>query len=129
MGFHMFCHADRDEAYRIARPNVDQYFASLIAGVEADAGWGQGTSPSDNYPGYDEHMKKLRETSFDSILESGSILAGTPDDINQQLRDYIDVAGEFEYLSMQVNFHMVSGEDTAASMRLFSEQVMPNFRN
>ena len=73
-------------------------------------------------------MKKLRKTSFDSMLEAGAILAGTPDDICQQLSDYIDVAGEFEYLSMQVNFHVVSFDEAAASMRLFSEQVMPEFR-
>ena len=72
-------------------------------------------------------MKKLRETSFDSMLESGSILAGTPDDITRQLGDYLNVAGEFEFLSMQVNFHMVSYEEAASSMRLFSEQVMPEF--
>lgn len=128
MGFHMFCHEDRDEAYRIARPNVNAYFASLIEAIESDAGWGKGTKSSKDYPGYEEHMKKLRETSFDTMLESGSILAGTPDDIVKQLGGYIDVAGEFEYLSMQVSFHMVSLEEAAASMRLFSERVMPEFR-
>ena len=128
MGFHMFCHADRDEAYRIARPNVNNYFASLISAIKSNAGWGAGTKSSKDYPGYEQHMKKLRETSFDSMLEAGAILAGTPDDISKQLSDYIDVAGDFDYLSMQVNFHMVSYDEAAASMRLFSEQVMPNFR-
>jgi len=128
MGFHMFCHKDRDEAYRIARPNVNKYFESLIAAIESDAGWGKGTASSKDYPGYEQHMKKLRETSFDSMLETGAILAGTPGDICKQLGDYLGVAGAFEYLSMQVNFHMVSYDEAAASMRLFSEQVMPNFR-
>ena len=62
------------------------------------------------------------------MLEAGAILAGTPDDIGKQLGDYIEVAGDFEFLSMQVNFHMVTVEEAAASMRLFSEQVMPNFK-
>ena len=128
MGFHMFCHEEREEAYRIARPNVNKYFASLINAIECNAGWGKGTTSSKDYPGYEQHMAKLRDTSFDSMLEAGAILAGTPDDICRQLSDYIGVAGDFEYLSMQVNFHMVTYDDAAASMRLFSEQVMPNFR-
>ena len=127
MGFHMFCHRDRDEAYRIAGPNVTKYFASLVASLEADAGWGKGTSSKD-YPGYEELMQKLHDTTFDSMLEGGTILAGTPDDISRQLQDYIGVAGEFELASMQINFHMVSKDQAEASMRLFSEQVMPNFR-
>lgn len=127
VGFHMFCHKDREEAYRIARPNVDRYFQSLIKSVEADSGWGHGAGSKD-YPNYDAQMQKLRDTSFDSMLASGSILCGTPDDISQQIKDYLDVAGEFEGFSMQVNFNMVSLEEASSSMRLFGEQVIPNFR-
>ena len=29
LGFHMFCHEDREEARRIAQPNIDAYFESL----------------------------------------------------------------------------------------------------
>ena len=124
----MFCHLDRDQALRIAAPNVDKYFASLIEGIEADSGWGKGTAASDNYPNYDKHMATLRETSFESMLEGGAILAGTPDDINRQVQDYIDVVGEFEFFSLQVNFHLVPVAAAAASMRLFGERVIPNFR-
>ena len=63
-----------------------------------------------------------------SFEQTGSILAGTPDDICKQLGDYLDAAGDFEFLSMQVNFHMVTVDEAAASMRLFSEKVMPAFR-
>ena len=126
MGFHMFCHSDRQEAYRIAKPNVNAYFASLIEAIESKAGWGKGTKSSKDYPGYEEHMKKLRETSFDTMLDGGTILVGTPDDICEQLNGYTNAAGQFEYVSMQVNFHMVTKEEAGASIRLFSEQVMPN---
>lgn len=127
IAFHMFCHRDRDEAYRIARPNVTNYFHSLVKAVETDAGWGKGTASSKDYPGYEEYMRKLRETTFESMVESGSILVGTPDDICRQIADYRATAGDFEAMSMQVNFHMISKPDAEASMRLFSEQVMPHF--
>ena len=126
ISFHMFCHRDREEAIKIARPNVDRYFSSLIEAMEVDAGWGHGAGSKD-YPNYEKHMKALRETNFDSMVESGSILVGTPDDISQQIKDYLDVAGEVEGFSMQVNFNTIARDVAAASMRLFSEQVMPNF--
>ena len=44
------------------------------------------------------------------------------------IRDYVAAAGAFEMVSMQVNFHLLSYDHAAASMRLFSEQVMPHFR-
>jgi len=63
-----------------------------------------------------------------SVLESGSILVGTPDDINKQLQDYVDVAGSFEILSLQVNFNCLSKDDAEASMRLFGKTVIPKFQ-
>ncbi len=127
ISFHMFCHQDRDEARRIAEPNVMHYFESLVAAMEVGTGWGKGASSKD-YPNYEKHTQKLRETTFEGMLDEGSILCGTPDDIRRQLQDYIDVAGAFEGVSMQVNFHKVTHDQAAASMRLFSERVMPHFQ-
>lgn len=126
IAFHMLCHPDRLEAYRIARPNLTNYFGSLVAAMEIGTGWGKGRSSKD-YPGYEQHTQKLRETTFESMLESGTTLVGTPDDICCQLDDYIDLAGAFDAVSLQVNFHMISAPEAEASMRLFAEQVMPNF--
>ena len=47
LGFHMFCHDDREEAHRIAQPNIDAYFRSLVAAAELDSGWGVGAGSSD----------------------------------------------------------------------------------
>lgn len=126
LGFHMFCHQDREEAYRIARPNIDAYFRSLVAAAELDAGWGAGAQSGD-YPAYDSHIDKLRQADFDSLLQSGAVWVGTPADIREQIAAYRAAAGEFEYASLQVNFHQISVDDAAASMRLFSRQVMPAF--
>jgi len=127
MGFHMICHRDRNEAFRIARGNVEGYWAALVKAMEVEGGWGAGTKSSKDYPQYEEHMRKIRETTFDSMLESGSILAGTPDDICRQLASYRDAAGDFDCLSMQVNFHLMTLDEAANSMRLFAAGVMPNF--
>ena len=126
LGFHMFCHQDREEAHRIAQPNVDAYFRSLVAAAELDSGWGAGTSSGD-YPGYDSHMEKLRQASFDSLLDSGTIWVGTPEDVREQIASYHAAVGGFGVASLQVNFHRISLEDAVSSLRLFSSQVIPFF--
>ena len=126
LGFHMFCHQDREEAHRIAKPNIDAYFKSLVAAAEQDSGWGAGTSSPD-YPGYDGHLDKLRAANFDSLLNSGTIWVGTPEDIRQQISGYAQEVGGFDTGSLQVNFHLVSAADAAASMRLFAKEVISVF--
>ena len=127
LGFHMFCHEDREEARRIAQPNIDAYFKSLVAAAELDSGWGAGTSSAD-YPNYDSHMEKLRQSNYETLLDSGTIWAGTPADVKDQIAAYRDAVGGFDCASLQVNFHQVSQADATASMRLFSARVIPSFR-
>ena len=128
LGFHMFCHRDREEAYRIAQPNIDAYFRSLVAAAELDSGWGAGTL-SDDYPGYNSHIDKLRQASFASLLDSGTIWVGNPDDVKEQIASYADAVGGFDCASLQVNFHQVSQQDAAESMRLFATEAIPCFPN
>ena len=116
LGFHMFCHEDREEAHRIAKPNIDAYFGSLVAAAELDSGWGSGTSSGD-YPGYDSHMEKLRQASFDSLLGSGAIWVGTPGDVRDQIASYHAAVGGFDVAFLQVNFHRISLEDAVSSLR------------
>ena len=126
LGFHMFCHQDREEAHRIAQPEIDAYFESLVAAAELDSGWGAGTSSGD-YPNYDGHIEKLRQSKFDSLLGTGTIWVGNPDDLKEQISSYRDAVGGFDTASLQVNFHQVSVEDASSSIRLFSSRVMPSF--
>ena len=126
LGFHMFCHQDREEAHRIAKPNINAYFKSLVAAAEQDSGWGAGTSSRD-YPGYDDHLDKLRAANFDSLLNGGTIWVGTPEDVRQQISGYAREVGGFDTASLQVNFHLIAASDAAASMRIFSREVIPAF--
>jgi hypothetical protein len=52
---------------------------------------------------------------------------GTPEDIRQQISGYSAEVGGFDTASLQINFHLVSANDAAASMRLFAEEVIPSF--
>ena len=74
-------------------------------------------------------MDKLRQASFDALLDSGTIWVGTPADVKEQIASYRDAVGGFDTASLQVNFHRISQEEADASMRLFSAQVMPAFRD
>ena len=126
LGFHMFCHEDREEACRIARPNIDAYFRSLTQAVELESGWGAGASSSD-YPNYGTHHERLRQASFDTLLDSGTIWVGTPADVREQIASYRDAVGGFDTASLQVNFNQVTLKEATESVRLFSSQVMPSF--
>jgi hypothetical protein len=69
----------------------------------------------------------LRAANFDSLLSSGTIWIGTPEDIRQQISGYAEEVGGFDTASMQVNFHLISESDAAASMCLFAKEVIPAF--
>ena len=127
LAFHMFCHQDREEAHRIAGPNVDRYLQSLVKAAEKDAGWGAGASSKD-YPGYEASHERLRAATFESMLESGTAWVGTPDDISQQIAAYRDQLGGFDIASLQVNFNRITFEEARASMSLFAREVIPKFR-
>ena len=94
-----------------------------MAAAELDSGWGAGTSSGD-YPNYDSHMDNLRQANFDTLLGSGTIWVGTPSDVKEQIASYHEAVGGFDTASLQVNFHLISLEDAASSMRLFSSAVM-----
>ena len=106
------------------RPNINAYFKSLVAAVELNSGWGAGASSGD-YPNYASHHEKLRQASFDTLLDGGTIWVGTPADIREQIASYHDSVGGFDTASLQVNFHQVTLDEAASSIRLFSRMVMP----
>lgn len=123
IAFHLFCHEDASEAMRIARAPLDEYFASL---VEAASDWTAGSSSKD-YPGYDKIVEKLRADTFESQIASGSAWIGTPAMIAKQIEDYIELVGEFEIASLQVNFSDLPYALARPSMELFAREVMPKF--
>lgn len=124
LAFHMFCDEDAARAREISEKPLNRYLKSL---VEAASDWTGGSSSKD-YPGYDKIIAALDKETWETQVEKGAAWVGTPDSIIKQIEDYQEMTGGFEIASLQVNFNTVSYEDALASMRLFSQKVMPHFQ-
>jgi len=125
LSFAMYCAATTEEARAVGGPALEGYLAALVAAASA---WTEGSSSAD-YPSYDKMITGLKAETFQSQYDKGIAWIGAPDEISDMIAEYLRSIGDFESASMQINFHDISGEDAAASMRLFSEQVMPKFRD
>jgi alkanesulfonate monooxygenase SsuD/methylene tetrahydromethanopterin reductase-like flavin-dependent oxidoreductase (luciferase family) len=123
LAFHMFCDADGERARAYACPFIDDYLYSL---VEAASDWLDGRTSQD-YPGYDKVIAKLRESRAADQIASSAAWIGSPGEIIDQIRRTQEEFGVYEHASLQVNFNMVPLDAARASMRLFAEQVMPRF--
>jgi alkanesulfonate monooxygenase SsuD/methylene tetrahydromethanopterin reductase-like flavin-dependent oxidoreductase (luciferase family) len=124
LAFHMCTAPTRAEAARIAREPLNRYLKSL---VDAASDWTEGLSSAD-YPNYDKIIAGLRQESFETQVAKRAAWVGSPADIVEAIADYDKQLGGFEVASMQVNFNTLPYDQAARSMRLFAEQVMPNFR-
>ena len=120
LAFHMFVDEDGERARRIAKPNIEGYFASLLSAARE---WTQGTTSTD-YKGYDKKYEQLEAQTMESMIASGSALIGTPDEVRAQLARLGDRIGGFEHASLQVNFHMLPQDEARRSLRLFAERVI-----
>jgi alkanesulfonate monooxygenase SsuD/methylene tetrahydromethanopterin reductase-like flavin-dependent oxidoreductase (luciferase family) len=123
LAFHMFCDVDGKRARAFAGPFIDAYLGSL---VEAASDWLDGRISQD-YPGYDKIIAKLKQTCAADQIASGAAWVGTPSEITDQIHRTQKEFGEYEHASLQVNFNMVPLDAAFASMRLFAERVMPRF--
>ena len=120
----MFCHEDREEAVRIAKPRIERHFASI---VDATAGYAAGT-PASTYRNYDAMHRKIAAETFESQVAHMAAFVGTPSDLIEQFHAFDAAMGGCDHASLQVNFNDMSIEDAARSVRLFGETVIPHFR-
>jgi alkanesulfonate monooxygenase SsuD/methylene tetrahydromethanopterin reductase-like flavin-dependent oxidoreductase (luciferase family) len=109
---------------RIAKAPLEEYIHSL---VDAASDWTTGSSSKD-YPGYDKIIEKLRNDTFEAQIASGSAWVGTPDMITKQIEEYLEMVGDFEIASLQVNFSDLPYKVARPSMELFAREVMPKFK-
>ncbi len=123
LAFHMFCHEDARKARDIAREPLNRYLKSL---VNAASDWTSGMSSKD-YPGYDKVIAGLAAENFDTQTAKGAAWVGTPDEIRKTIAAYQDLAGGFEWASLQVNFNTIGHDEALASMQLFAREVIPHF--
>ena len=123
LAHHMFCHKDRDRAIELSRDPLNRYLKSI---VDSASPWLSGSNSSD-YPGYDKVIEQLSKETFESQVEKGAAFIGTPDDINEQIGNYVNLTGGYEIASLQVNFNDLAVEHAEKSLKLFGEKVIPNF--
>ena len=124
MAVMMYCHEDRDEAMRIAKPRVEGHFTSIADAMSEYAGG----SPSDAYKNYDKMREKIAAQTLETQIESMAAFVGTPDDIEEQLRAFNDATGGCDEVSMQVLYDNMAYEDAERSVKLFGEEVIPRFQ-
>ena len=123
LAFHMFCHEDAGAAVARAREPLNCYLRCLVNAV---VHWTTGTSSSD-YPGYDKIIDGLSSETFESQVEKGVALVGTPDQIAEKIRGYREEVGSFEIASLQVNFFDLLLDAGVQVLDLFGREVIPRF--
>jgi alkanesulfonate monooxygenase SsuD/methylene tetrahydromethanopterin reductase-like flavin-dependent oxidoreductase (luciferase family) len=123
LAFHMFCHEDGDRAREIARAPLNNYLRSL---VDAAGDWMEGLSSQD-YPGYDKVIARLRDSNMESMVASGAAWIGSPREIGEAIGGLTQDYGKFEHASLQINFNVIPRETALASLRLFGSEVLPKF--
>ncbi|HEY5607635.1 MAG TPA: LLM class flavin-dependent oxidoreductase [Alphaproteobacteria bacterium] len=119
----MFCHEDREEAIRIAKPRIEGHMASMM---DAVAEWAAGPLSKD-YPNYEKMYHMMKEQNFATQVAHRAAYVGTPKDLIEQFHAFDTVMGGIDSASLQVNPNDMPIEHAEASVRLFGEQVIPHF--
>ncbi len=123
MAFHMFCHSDRSLALEMAREPLNRYLKRLVDGARH---WLHGTDSAD-YPDYDKIIANLDQETMETQMAKGAAWVGDPASIRDTIASYVEMVGEFEIASLQVNFNTIAVDDAERSIRLFAQEVMPHF--
>ncbi len=70
----------------------------------------------------------IRTQGLDALMESGALVAGTPDSVVKQIRRFYDRVGGFDHFLMMQQAGFLSHERTVKSMTLFAREVYPRIR-
>lgn len=123
MAVFMYCHEDREEAIRIAKPRIERHFDSIYDAMKEH----ESLPASPDYANYDKMAAKVRAETFETQVEHNAAFVGTPKDVAEQMRAYDNDLGGCDHLSLQVNFNDMSYDDAARSVHLFGREVIPQF--
>jgi alkanesulfonate monooxygenase SsuD/methylene tetrahydromethanopterin reductase-like flavin-dependent oxidoreductase (luciferase family) len=114
----------RDLALADARAQEHNYVASMAAAVSA---WAR--TSSDQYPGYEKFADKAAAYDFDRALADHKVLAGSADDVREQVAHIRDRYGSDVSLSLQFNPGHLPPERSERALELFATQVAPAFQD
>lgn len=117
------CYLDEDPARALvtAERLERNYIAKMTSVVRSWAG-----RDTAAYPGYEALADKVSQYDFASAHRDDKVLAGTPDDVVEQLTRVRDRLGEFD-VSCVFSPGDLSADRAAAAMRMFAEHVVPQF--
>jgi alkanesulfonate monooxygenase SsuD/methylene tetrahydromethanopterin reductase-like flavin-dependent oxidoreductase (luciferase family) len=121
MSYNCYLAEDPDEARRLGRG-----YARVTNRVMAEAVAAWGRTASTDYPGYERVLEKVRGADFDRSLAETKVLVGSPDEVVDKVRTIREWFGEVT-LSLQVISGGMPYAESARTVRLFAEQVMPHF--
>jgi alkanesulfonate monooxygenase SsuD/methylene tetrahydromethanopterin reductase-like flavin-dependent oxidoreductase (luciferase family) len=122
----IYCSEDAEEAERMATEYISKYFISVVKHYEfAGVHFGD----TQGYQSYDAVATMIREAGQEAAAQ-GYVHAqtwGTPDQILEKIRRRRDVIGEYD-LNCAFYYAGMPVEKAEASMRLFSEKVIPELK-
>ena len=107
--------AQHDEAVRAAEPAFMSYQRRMAVLRSDSTG---GTVPNS----FDRSHLRLR--AFDDYLKDGWAMVGTPDEVREGLRQYLDATG-YERVLLIMALPGLSTAHALRSMRLFAEEIAP----
>ncbi|MEU6477514.1 LLM class flavin-dependent oxidoreductase [Streptomyces sp. NPDC047017] len=110
---------DRAEALAAAELFERNYIAHMAGAV---AGWAG--ARSDQYPGYEQFVDKVRRYDFDAALAATKVLAGTPAEVRDQLAAVAGWYGDDLTVSVQISPGHMPYEQSERALRLFADRVM-----
>lgn len=119
------CYLSEDPAEAKAKGKEYSQRSNLVM-RDAVAAWGERRSQV--YAGYEKVVENIARADFDRSLAENKVLVGTPDEVTERLQTIREWYGDIA-ISLQVISGNPTHEESARSMRLFAEQVIPHFRD
>lgn len=119
----VYCHEDPVVAEQVARERMARYFVTLTRHYDLDGGHFASTK---GYQAYGAVADMINEAGLSGAANdfAEAQIFGTPDQIVAKLRHIQEVVGDY-HLNCVFSYAGLPFDEAEASMRLFSEAVMP----
>jgi alkanesulfonate monooxygenase SsuD/methylene tetrahydromethanopterin reductase-like flavin-dependent oxidoreductase (luciferase family) len=76
----------------------------------------------------DQHARLKDKMQVDKAIEAGIMMAGTPDQVYQQIKRFYDHVGGFGHLLIMGQAGFLDHQDTVHGIRTFAREVYPRLK-
>ncbi len=121
-----YCHRDAEEAERVAREHVANYYLTCVEHYEFG---GTHFAETSGYASYAEAKQAIDNLGLDKVVDlyvEGQIW-GTPEQMIQKYRERKEIVGDFEPI-MVFQYGGLRGQQVTDSFDLFNAEVLPELR-